>query len=86
MSKQESWGTGMPFIRTKQLEVLLEQKEYRKLVVKRIHDVCYLIVYDLEGRALVHCNLDGRPKEYRYAWQPLEWLQRRFALTDVTLE
>jgi hypothetical protein len=76
----------MPAIRSKELEELLEQKRFRRVVIKKNHDIYYLIVYDLEGQPQIHCNKNGRHKEYRHLEQPLEWLQRKFGLTDVEVE
>jgi hypothetical protein len=76
----------MPAITTKDLETLLDAKEYRLVVVKKIHGRYYLIVYDLDNRPLIHCNKGGRQKEYRHVEQPLEWLERKFGITNVAVE
>ncbi len=45
-----------------------------------------MIVFDLENRPLIHCNSNGRRKEYRHAEQATEWLSRKFAITNALID
>ena len=76
----------MPAIKTKELEQLLFQREYERIVLKRIHSLFYMIIHVSDGTSLLHYNKEGRPKEYRYAEQAKEWLERKFGIVEVEVE
>ena len=73
----------MPAIHTKDLEHILEERAFERIVLKRNHGVHYMIIHVEDGPALIHFNKDGRPKEYRHAEQAREWLARTFRIADA---
>ncbi|MCG8571293.1 MAG: hypothetical protein MJB14_14255 [Spirochaetes bacterium] len=76
----------MSVIKTKDLEDILENHSYNKIIIKGIHHEFYLIIIDKEGSSLIHSDNQGNHKKYRHVEQILEWLKRKYNICSVIID
>ena len=53
---------GVPAINTRDLEQLLIQRKYERIVLTRNHGLYYMLIQVADGPTLIHYNKNGRPK------------------------
>ncbi|GAA4277444.1 hypothetical protein [Aquimarina mytili] len=76
----------MPIIKTKDLEIILEEGEYNQVLIKAMQENFYLYIIDKEGNTLMHGDYKNERKRYRHPEQILEWLKRKFNICYVEID